>query len=589
MPRHCFVALFFAAACTGHDAIPGPHPPPVTGQWNGAIVSGQIAMSLVQSGVTLLGNGELVGGTVPTGCLAVTITGSRSDNLVAAVLHATVSDSAVFNGSTAGDSSILGKLTGFGFAASSVTLALGPPPPALAVSPPAVAIKQLDSLQLTTTVRDSTGAPVPGAVVTYVSEQPTLLGVSATGHVKSLGPSGNGTIRVAAGLACTRISASVIRIAKSIIGLPTAITLGEGGYFPVHAEVLDAIGVPIQGGTIAFTGTPGTLDFVSGTLLHSTGPLGAADLVASYADSASTVVDTVPVSVQQFAAPTGTVVDTVPSKGIWPTAVATFAVAVSSRGRVYATAEGSNAPLLGFDLPARSFASATPVGQALSVVFDSSGATAFLGTTPASIVDAHTNNVLAQITTVLDPYVVGVSPDAQKVYIGGNYTEIYVANAVTKVVVDSIFVPGLPNHLVFHPTAHLLYANLDNSQVVEIDTDSNRVVRSFHTGSLNAGIAIAPDGSELYNVTNDNVLWVVNLTTGSTVGFPGLGGDDVAATPDGSRLIVAAGPSIRVVNRVSRTLVDSLVVGGSARRVALSHDGGIAVVSNEAGWVNIIF
>jgi len=134
-----------------------------------------------------------------------------------------------------------------------------------------------------------------------------------------------------------------------------------------------------------------------------------------------------------------------------------------------------------------------------------------------------------------------------------------------------------------------LYANLDNAQVVEIDTDSNRVIRSFATGTLNAGIAVAPDGSELYNVTNDNVLWVVDLTTGGKIGYPGLGGDDVAATPDGSRLIVAAGPNVRIVNRISRTLVDSLIVGGSARRVALSHDGGVAVVSNEGGWLDLIY
>lgn len=360
------------------------------------------------------------------------------------------------------------------------------------------------------------------------------------------------------------------------------------GYFPIHARVFDAIGVEIQGAGVLFTGTPGRLAIVNGSFVHSSGSLGAAELVASYSDSASQVADTVPVTVQQFSAPTGTIVDTVPTDGVWPVSVPTFGVAASSHGRVYATSVGSGA-LLGFDVPARVFEFATTVGSALSVAFDSSGATAYVSTSPISIVDALTNTLVGTIPFVGNPYVVAVSPDGLRVYIGVDNTQIYVADAGTHSVVDSVAIPGLANHLTFHPTVHLLYANLDNDQVAEIDTDSNRVVRVFPTGVFSAGIAVAPDGTELYNVTNDNVLWVVNLANGSKVGFPGLGGDDVAASPDGSRLIVAAGANIRIVDRVSRSLIDSLVVGGSARRVALSHDGGLAFVSNESGWLNIIW
>ncbi|HEV2084083.1 MAG TPA: hypothetical protein VGR09_03300 [Gemmatimonadales bacterium] len=61
------------------------------------------------------------------------------------------------------------------------------------------------------------------------------------------------------------------------------------------------------------------------------------------------------------------------------------------------------------------------------------------------------------------------------------------------------------------------------------------------------------------------------------------------ASPDGSRLYVAGGPNVKIVDRLSRTLIDSLVVGGGAVRIALSPDGGTAFVANQAGWVNVIY
>jgi DNA-binding beta-propeller fold protein YncE len=331
------------------------------------------------------------------------------------------------------------------------------------------------------------------------------------------------------------------------------------------------------------------VEVVPGKFLHSVGPLGAAAVVATYANAFGQVIDTVLITVHQFAVPNGSIVDT------FVTSAPAFGIGVSP-ARVYVSVLANNGPLQRLDLPARGFGvPVTGVVGGIGVAFGPSGSAAYVATLAqdtVAVIDATANSLASYIGNHIAGYPrdVTVSPDSQRLYIATDNVWIYVASTLTRQVMDSIYVPGLPNHFSWHPTAALLYASLDNAQVAEISVDSGHVSRLFPSGSPSQGTAVAPDGSELYNVTENNELFVFDLATGNQVArVVGAGGYGLVATPDGSRLYVAGGPNVKIVDRVTRTLIDSIVVGGGARRIALSREGGTAFVANESGWVNVIY
>ena len=372
--------------------------------------------------------------------------------------------------------------------------------------------------------------------------------------------------------------------------------MGQGGYYPVRGHVIDVYGHEIPDDVVVLTpSAPAILSVVDTTFVHAIGSVGFVSVIASYSDTVGSVSpDTVLVTVTAFGAPNGTIVDTIPFSG------PLFGVAVSpSRGFVTSMVQGG--PLLAFDLPARGFRAPIVGGAGLGVALDPAGLTAYvagLGQDTVQVIDAATNAVATYVTDhiVGDPRDVIVSPDGQRVFVAVDYTQIYVVSTATRKVIDSIYVPGLPNHFSFHPTAPLLYASLDNAQVAEINVDSDKVVRLFPTGTDDQGTAIAPDGSELYNVTMNNELFVFDLSSGQQVAdVHGLGGYGLAASHDGSRLYVAGNENLKIIDRVNRTLIDSIVIGGYATHVAVSRDDGAVYIGNEGwlypvrGWLNIIY
>src|SRR5438046_7755615 len=67
-------------------------------------------------------------------------------------------------------------------------------PAAIVVSPQDTAIRQKGAVQLTATVVDNTGTPVPGQSVSFVTGNAGIASVSPTGLVTSAGPVGAVTI-----------------------------------------------------------------------------------------------------------------------------------------------------------------------------------------------------------------------------------------------------------------------------------------------------------------------------------------------------------------------------------------------------------
>jgi YVTN family beta-propeller protein len=70
----------------------------------------------------------------------------------------------------------------------------------------------------------------------------------------------------------------------------------------------------------------------------------------------------------------------------------------------------------------------------------------------------------------------------------------------------------------------------------------------------------------------------------------GAGVFGLTLSPDGKQLYAtgALAGMLWIVDRASRTKVNSISIGGTPRRIAFDDPGSTAIVSNEAGFITII-
>lgn len=112
----------------------------------------------------------------------------------------------------------------------------------ITVSPNPVSLDQGSSVQLQTAVLDAVGNAISGAVPTFVVNPPTLVSVSPSGLVQSLGPAGSTTITVSSAGPSTDVPVTVIGVGMvtaraSLTGFPYGVAISAGG--AVYATQLD--------------------------------------------------------------------------------------------------------------------------------------------------------------------------------------------------------------------------------------------------------------------------------------------------------------------------------------------------------------
>ena len=103
---------------------------------------------------------------------------------------------------------------------------LGPrTPAAVVVTPNAPRIPMGETRQLTATVVDADGRAISGEPVTFESSQPSVLTVSETGLLTSVGPVGTSLITAATGDITAEIEAEVILAPSELFVSPASLTL----------------------------------------------------------------------------------------------------------------------------------------------------------------------------------------------------------------------------------------------------------------------------------------------------------------------------------------------------------------------------
>ena len=287
-----------------------------------------------------------------------------------------------------------------------------------------------------------------------------------------------------------------------------------------------------------------------------------------------------------------------------------FAVAISPAGVTYVTQSWA-ASAARADLPATTFSTPFPVGAFPSQVrMSPDGRMAYVGNqnNPSAgtitFVSVATNEA---VNTAAVPagaiLTIGLSPDGKRLYVLTDYYGVYVLNATSGELMDSIPVAStgtLLTGVAFHPFSPCLYvAARDEGKVTTVDLRTNQVVATFAvSGARIQNVAVSRDGSTLFATDiQRSKLLVWDLTAGGAtpqeypIGTPvNRNAFDVAVTPDNTQVYVStlADGKVFVLDRVTRALAGTIATGGSPRYIAFNATGTHAVVPNEYGWVTFI-
>ncbi|OLC03929.1 MAG: hypothetical protein AUH78_06190 [Gemmatimonadetes bacterium 13_1_40CM_4_69_8] len=363
---------------------------------------------------------------------------------------------------------------------------------------------------------------------------------------------------------------------------PADTTMQQGATVQLRASLVDTAGRPVLDVPASFVSSDSNTARVSPSgLVTSRGLVGAVVVTAAYsifqAAARVRIVDS-------------NVVASLPLPG------RPFGIAVSSQGVVYVTGLDI-AALARIDLPALVVSGSVTVGLApTSVAFTSSGTTALVANQLSSnvgVITVATNTQSSTIALSGDPFIVRVSPDDKLLWVTTNVGGLYGIDLSTNGIVHTFSFATAANGLAFHPSNDsLLYASVTDGTVKEINFKRDVVLRTLSVGSEAQGLAVAPDASELYVADQaGGRLQVVSLASGAvaSIALPGQP-FDVQLSPDGTKLWVGVRTAgqVLVFNRSTHALLRTIQTGGAPRRIAFNQAGTIAVIANEAGWVDFV-
>lgn len=231
----------------------------------------------------------------------------------------------------------------------------------------------------------------------------------------------------------------------------------------------------------------------------------------------------------------------------------------------------------------------TPTG----VVFSKDGTRAYVtnqGGPTLGVINVAAGEQVDEVPVSASPFVPAVSPSGNTVYVTSGGANVYLVNRSSGTVTDSIEVGAVTNGIAFHPKQDKVYFSSPGGTISEYGLNGDSL-RTFTPGGAPQGVAVSPDGTELYVANENGWLEIFQLSNGSSVKVTlDSGGFGLALTPDGEFVYVSEPGvgKVQIVSVATRNVVGTLNVGGTPRRIAFTRTGEMAVVANEAGYVNFV-
>jgi DNA-binding beta-propeller fold protein YncE len=269
-------------------------------------------------------------------------------------------------------------------------------------------------------------------------------------------------------------------------------------------------------------------------------------------------------------------------------------VAVAADGSTYVALIGTSSLVRG-SLEYADFTSPVHVGPTPPhVVINPAGTRAYatLQTGRAiAIVDVASNSLLARVPLASDGFNLALAPNGNRVYVTTAAGTLYVVDAVSYTVLDTLHVGAAANGLAFSPDQCTLYVtSRDAGTVTAVSTSSHEITRTYYVGGMPQRLAVAPDGSELYVANELTGLNVVDVESGAVTSIPfGTAAYGLGLTPDGEQLyiLLPQAAELRILDRATRNPVKTVRVGGAPRNVTFDALGTTALVTTEEAVVFI--
>lgn len=460
------------------------------------------------------------------------------------------------------------------------------PPSAVVVQPATLELQRGQQAGLWVLVTNELGDPI-AAPVTYRTTNPAVVTVDGFGLVTAQQNGAAAIVVSSPDRDDVQVPVTVAQIPTTLQVTPTNVVIAPGGQQALSAVVLDAVGVPIPGQPITYASDAPAVATVSSSGMVQAVAVGSTVITVQSGSLSATV------GVFVGSAPPGTILATAPLPGtLWGARALGDRYFVTAAGGQLFGGQGT-----GFTFPM----SLDISGQILDVDVNAAGTRAYVAATATLEAGEGIGVVDLTTSTVEDVFpgagtgtmfAVALSPDESHLLVG-TASGVEWINLATRA---ATVVPGITGSVTAfsrHPTAPRLYGNMGYAAVVEIDAESGTVLRTFTLaeqglGGLLQGTAVAPDGSHVYAALEDGDLVSWNLATGALgPKLVGGGGFGLALSPDGQFLYVARGGDVLIVDRASLVLLRRVTVGGFARRMAVRSDG-VALATNESGWVNFI-
>lgn len=205
-----------------------------------------------------------------------------------------------------------------------------------------------------------------------------------------------------------------------------------------------------------------------------------------------------------------------------------------------------------------------------------------------TVIDVATDAVVSTFPVSGDPFKVAVSPDGSVLYVGTNAGRAFKLDATTGALLGSVFTSHTPFGFAFGNGDMMYVSTWDAGTVLEVNSRTMEIQRTFSVGGRVQELAISPDHSELY-VANEsaNRIEVWNIGTGTqTTNIAVDGGPfGLIIEPDGSHLwaSLARVGRVALIDRTARTVQKTYELGGTARRLAYDASSDIVMVTNEGG------
>ncbi|MBL8977124.1 MAG: YncE family protein, partial [Gemmatimonadetes bacterium] len=215
------------------------------------------------------------------------------------------------------------------------------------------------------------------------------------------------------------------------------------------------------------------------------------------------------------------------------------------------------------------------------------------GDAAIGIINLTTGVQTATVPVPMSTFNVAWCQSNKRVYVTGPGAAVYVINPVTATVVDSILTFAVTNGITTNAKCTRVFVSDEsNGRVLEINPATKAIVRTIATGGAPKDLAVSPNDKRLFVADETGGVQVWNLTSGARITTVPLaaGAFGLAIAPDGSQVYAGmpSGGGVAVISTASNTVISFIATGGMPRKIAFNGTGSTAVIANEFGWVDYV-